>query len=176
MLQLRPALDAVARAAALPVGVAGWRRPRRRGAVHAREAGAAAAAATLHAASTPDAAPGHRGRRGPPRRVGGLAGGRAARAGVHGAAGAGRVHLPRRGRVRRLGGVELPGRRLLLLRHPLHHRLRRPGAREVAQERRVAGRSAAGKCSFLCFGFVGKGLRGFRGRLQLLTLPSTRLS
>jgi len=67
----------------------------------------------------------------------------ARRTGGPGAARAGRLHLSGRGRVRRLGGLDVHRRRVLLLRHAVHDRVRRPGAGQVVPGHRHAKRSAA---------------------------------
>lgn len=64
-------------------------------------------------------------------------------AGGPGAARVGRLHLSGRGRVRRLGGLDVHRRRVLLLRHAVHDRVRRPGAGQVVPGHRHAKRSAA---------------------------------
>lgn len=69
---------------------------------------------------------------------------RAARRARHaGSSRVARLHMPGRGGVRHLGGLVVHRRRLLLLRHPVHHRVRRPGARQVVPGHGHAERAAA---------------------------------
>jgi len=67
----------------------------------------------------------------------------ARRTGGSGAARVGRLHLSGRGRVCRVGGLDVHRRRVLLLRHAVHDRVRRPGTGQVVPGHRHSKRTAA---------------------------------